>query len=105
PVLADALKRAIGRGRDNELFVLLADLLELDEALGNLLSTVHVALSRHHQVLIVCPWPPGLPLPAPDAAAEPPQQPRTLDSLLHYSTRRRFHAAYYRLRRTFGRLG
>ena len=31
-MLADALVRAVGRGRDNELFVLLADLLELDES-------------------------------------------------------------------------
>ena len=105
PVLAGALKRAIGRGRDNELFVLLADLLELDEALAGLLSTVHVALSRHHQVLIICPWPPGLPLPAPDAGAAEQPSPHTLVSLMRRGTRRRYHAAYFRLRRTFGRLG
>ncbi len=37
PVLADALLRAVGKGRDNELFVLLADLLELDDCLDPLL--------------------------------------------------------------------
>ncbi len=47
-VLASALLRAVGRGRDNELFVLLADLLELDDALDPLLKAVRVAVSRHH---------------------------------------------------------
>ena len=32
-VLASALLHTVGKGRDNELFVLLADLLELDDAL------------------------------------------------------------------------
>jgi uncharacterized protein (DUF58 family) len=62
-VLARALLRAVRRGQDNELFVLLVDLLELDD-LGPLLKAVRVALGRHHQVLLVCPWPPGLDLPA-----------------------------------------
>ena len=39
-VLATALLRAVGKGRDNELFVLLADLLELDDALDPLLKAV-----------------------------------------------------------------
>ena len=68
PALAAALQRAIGRGRDNDLFVLLVDLLELDESLAALLGVVHVALSRHHQVILVCPWPTGLPLPRPEPA-------------------------------------
>ncbi len=60
PVLASALLRAVGRGRDNELFVLLADLLELDDALDPLLRAVRVAVSRHHQVVVVVPWPTGM---------------------------------------------
>jgi uncharacterized protein (DUF58 family) len=105
PVLAAALRRAIGRGRDNELFVLFADLLELDGAVDPVVAAVHVALSRHHQVLVVCPWPPGLPLPVADDedAKQPP--PRSLAGILRRSTRRRYHAAFFRLRRTFGRLG
>jgi hypothetical protein len=55
------LLRAVSRGHDNELYVLLADLLELDEHLGPLLKAVRVARSRHHTVLVVCPWPAGLP--------------------------------------------
>ena len=37
PVLAKALLRAVGKGRDNELFVLLVDLLELDDYLEPML--------------------------------------------------------------------
>jgi uncharacterized protein (DUF58 family) len=115
PVLADALVRAVGKGRDNELFVLLADLLELDDALDPLLRAVRVALGRHHQVMLICPWPPGLELPP--SAIRPPlsssrqPQKRIADSgkrtaaLWDQVTTRRFHLAYQRLRRTFTRMG
>src|SRR5207244_483877 len=69
-VLARALLRAVGRGRDNELFVLLADLLELTEQLGPLLRAVKVALARHHLVIVICPWPPGIPVPDGKVAAQ-----------------------------------
>jgi uncharacterized protein (DUF58 family) len=113
-VLADALVRAVGRGRDNELFVLLADLLELDDALDPLLRAVRVALGRHHQVVLICPWPPGLELPLIRAASV---SERVLDRSLTLATRtanqelwdqvtrRRFHVAYHQLRRTFTRMG
>ncbi|HTU92803.1 MAG TPA: DUF58 domain-containing protein, partial [Gemmataceae bacterium] len=79
PVLADALIRAVGKGRDNELFVLLADLLELDDSLDPLLRAVRVALGRHHQVVLICPWPPGLELPSFPAvrAATVRERPRS----------------------------
>jgi uncharacterized protein (DUF58 family) len=60
-VLSKALLRTVGRGRDNELFVLLVDLLELPERLGPLLRSVRNALARHHQVMVICPWPAGVP--------------------------------------------
>jgi hypothetical protein len=104
-VLADALLRAVGKGRDNELFVLLADLLELHERLGPLLRAVRVALARHHQALLIVPWPPGMPLP--ERGGTPPE-PTTDDPLplaVRRATVRRYHAAYARLRRAFGRLG
>jgi uncharacterized protein (DUF58 family) len=115
-VLADALVRAVGRGRDNELFVLLADLLELnEEALDPLLRAVRVALGRHHQVMLICPWPPGLELPpsalrAPRSALDQPQGPtaesgKRIAVLWDQVTTRRFHLAYHRLRRAFTRMG
>jgi uncharacterized protein (DUF58 family) len=106
-VLARALLQAVGRGRDNELFVLLADLLELDDHLGPLLHAVRVALARHHQVVLICPWPPGLPLSGEEGAERPAQGPEdaVLRDLLARVTAARFHAAYARVRRTFARLG
>jgi hypothetical protein len=110
-VLAGALLRAVGKGRDNELFVLLADLLELTDELEPLLRAVKVTLARHHQVLIVCPWPPGVP---PPERSRP--QPLTLQTVLplpqgslratvQRSSTVRFHQAFQRLRQTFIRLG
>jgi uncharacterized protein (DUF58 family) len=108
-VLADALVRAVGKGRDNELFVLLADLLELEDALDPLLRAVRVALARHHQVILVCPWPSGLELPDPAARSEFHAESGNEDlptrQLWDVVTKRRFHLAYQRLRRTFTCLG
>jgi uncharacterized protein (DUF58 family) len=112
PVLAKALVQAVGRGRDNELFVLLADVLELDRDLRPLLGAVRTALGRHHQVLLVCPWPPAIPLPGGESPENSPTQihpaapgtkplPRRMAPLTVY----RFHAAYRRARLTFGRIG
>jgi uncharacterized protein (DUF58 family) len=110
PVLADALVRAVAKGRDNELFVLLADLLELDAALEPLLRAVQTALGRHHQVVLICPWPPGLELPKKQAenagASHAAAGPSSLFSALwDQVTTRRFHQAYQRLRRTFACMG
>jgi uncharacterized protein (DUF58 family) len=117
PVLGKALLQAVSRGQDNELFVLLADLLELDEHLEPLLQAVRVALGRHHQVILVCPWPAGLALPdnSPDSEALLAQPlagalPRRSDErafqrLLSRVTARVYHAAYQRVRRRFAALG
>ncbi len=107
PVLAKALLQAVGRGHDNELYVLFVDLLELDDRLAPLLSAVRVALSRHHQVLLVCPWPPGLEQPD-DGAEAGPALPRSAGApvqLVGQAATARFHAAYRRVRRAFTRLG
>jgi uncharacterized protein (DUF58 family) len=112
PVLAAALVQAVGRGRDNELFVLLADLLELEDRLEPLLRSVKVALGRHHQVLVVCPWPPSVPLPPGEGGSDGPTWvfpappgskalPRRLGRLMT----RRYHAAYDRIRLAFGAVG
>ena len=102
-VLASALLRAVGRGRDNELFVLLADLLELDEALDPLLKAVRVAVSRHHQVIVVLPWPATMRPPTEETPAD--ETTGSVRVLLGRATTRRFHRAYHRIRRTFTRLG
>jgi uncharacterized protein (DUF58 family) len=121
-VLGRALVQAVGKGRDNELFVLLVDLLELSDQLDSLLRAVKVALARHHRVLVVCPWPPGVPAPGHTVAAgsglnksEPATKPMEngaaqstdydVQALLEGATRDRLHRAHHDLRRLFGRLG
>jgi uncharacterized protein (DUF58 family) len=107
-VLAAALLRSVGKGHDNELFVLLADLLEVGDRLTPLLRAVRVALARHHQVIVVCPWPPGVPPPSQD---EPQpiaiRRPGGADvrGMLERAAVARFHRAYSKVRRTFARLG
>jgi hypothetical protein len=106
------LTRAIARSHDNELFVLQVDLLEIPEHLGPLFRAVKVALGRHHQVIVVCPWPPGLP-PPPRHAGQPTfgptqaagDQPIALAEVLRQATTWRFHEAFLRLRRNFARIG
>jgi uncharacterized protein (DUF58 family) len=105
-VLAGALLRAVGKGHDNELYVLLADLLELTDELAPLLRAVKVTLARHHQVLILCPWPPGV--PPPDDRRPGPEEPTVPPGLLadvREAEAIRFRRAFQRLRRTFARLG
>jgi len=124
-VLSDAFLRAVARGRDNELFVILADLLELGDELAPVLSAVKVALARHHQVMIVCPWPAGVPLPQRPGSSSPSAPGRALsggeielpsvmfglsgsrsmEKLLERASTARFHRAYHQLRRSFARIG
>jgi uncharacterized protein (DUF58 family) len=107
-VLAKALLNAVAHSHDNELYVLLADLLELRDQLGPLLAAVKVAAARHHQVLIVCPWPPGIPAPRPEpqnVLARLSEAPVPLLDLWQQATTLRFHDSFYRLRRTMARFG
>jgi uncharacterized protein (DUF58 family) len=110
-VLAKMLTRAVGKGHDNELYVLLVDLLELSDSLGVLLRAVKVALARHHRVMVICPWPPGMAQPGKDGL---PEENIVLDvhkgaeadllSVLTQTTTRRYQQAFQQLRWTFGRL-
>jgi uncharacterized protein (DUF58 family) len=122
-VLAGAFLRAVARGRDNELFVILADLLELDDHIGKLLAAIKAALARHHQVMVVCPWPADIPMPKKrkkEAGIKSQEsgvrsqgsgfelldpESTTVQALLRRATVVRFHRAYYDLRRSFARFG
>jgi uncharacterized protein (DUF58 family) len=64
PIIARALLRAVAHARDNELFVLLVDLLEHRQHWKPLMEAIKVARSRHHDVLLLCPWPADLDLPS-----------------------------------------
>ena len=56
-VFVRSLLACVARGRDNELFVLLVDLLDLGTELHKLLRAVQIARARHHRVLVIVPWP------------------------------------------------
>jgi uncharacterized protein (DUF58 family) len=62
-ILASALLRSILAARDNELYVILADLTDLAESCEPLIRAVRVARTKHHHVLVIVPWPDGVPLP------------------------------------------
>ena len=120
-VLAGALRRAVGRGRDNELFVLMADLLEITDRLDPLLAVVKMAAARHHHLMVLCPWPPGV--PPPDRSTRETQKRETqyqraledlvrgnrsiqvLELVLKHTPTLRLHHAYEELRHTFARMG
>jgi uncharacterized protein (DUF58 family) len=72
PVLAEAIIRAVSRARDNELYVIMADLAELDHDLAPIVKACRVARARHHHVLVIVPWPADVPSPDdPNAQTAP----------------------------------
>ena len=56
-LLSDSLVKAVSHARDNEVFVVLANLLEHASDIKQLLPAVKMALGRHHRVAFVCPSP------------------------------------------------
>jgi len=109
-VLARALLLAVRQGRDNELFVLMADFLEQAEQLEPVLRAVQVARARHHRVLVVCPWPPSVPPPpgTPPAArpdeTPPEPSPAGLEKDVHEATTVRLHRAFFLVQRALAPL-
>jgi uncharacterized protein (DUF58 family) len=107
-VLAQALLQGVAHGKDNELFVLCVDLLESSDDLAALAGAVRAARGRHHQVVVICPWPAELAPPGrPPAPAAPGDVAALLDlqRLLQRMNAARMQQAYARLRHAFGRLG
>lgn len=62
--LAQAILHTVHAARDNELLVILANLTEYSEGLDELVNAVRLARSRHHHIVVVVPWPEGIPAPA-----------------------------------------
>jgi uncharacterized protein (DUF58 family) len=101
-VLGAALLRAVRRGQDNELFVLMADLLELNDQLEPLLRALRVALGRHHRVMLICPWMPGIP---PPGEVVPLHERHTMLGWLRGAAIKRYHDSFEHLRYQLGRVG
>ena len=68
------------------------------------MRAVQVALARHHQVLVICPWPPGVPAPGgrPEAVGKATDDDV---ALVRRATTERLHQAFGRLRQVLARLG
>lgn len=126
-VLAGAMVRAVSRARDNELYVILADLTELGPDLAPVLKAARVARARHHQVLVIVPWPSDVPppedkpkvdRPASSRGREPDGKPQrrrpkrlstdqaeSLLPLVQGALVAQYHEAFRKLRRAFGQAG
>jgi len=107
-ILAKALTHSVLRGRDNELFVLLVDFLETGHHLEKILRAVRVALGRHHQVLVVCPWPPNVDVPVrPYQGGENKKETSrpNLQDLLTQASTLRIHQAFAHVQQAFAKIG
>jgi hypothetical protein len=104
-ILAKALTRSVAKCRDNELFVLLIDLMELEEQLTPLVAAVRMALARHHRVVLLCPWPAGIPMSGVQSPGAEPPRTSELSAEVQRATLARCRRSYRAVRQTFGRLG
>jgi hypothetical protein len=116
-ILVKALNYGVARGRDNELFVLLVDLLDLSDDLDQLVRAVRVAVARHHQVIVIVPWQDDVPEPPPEAPGDEDRIPldraerfarggfRAIADELTRDFIAQYHKAFFQVRRVFGRLG
>lgn len=105
-VLTRRLLNAASRGKDNELFVLCVDLLEIVDEAKRLFAAIKVVKARRHQVIVLCPWPAGMPFP--DSPEWLRETDRTLDpdhsrfrdpqTTLYVHEFARFRAAYEHLK-------
>ena len=107
-MLAQQLLRNILHANDNELFVLCVDLLEATDDLGDLERAVCLAKAKHHQVVAICPWPPGVDIPGtspPPLADDSLTEREQMDRVLQRLVTNRFHEAFAEVRRRLGRIG
>jgi uncharacterized protein (DUF58 family) len=121
-VLAWELIRAVGRARDNELYVVMADLAELGDSLEPLVRACRVARARKHHVMVIVPWPADVPspdaesqpAPAPDDGRRRKRHPDDLDpftrdkrisKIVLDNLTRQYHESFRTMRRDLSRVG
>lgn len=98
--LAQLLRRNASRGRDNELFVILAELTSTNYDLKPLVEAIKFAKARHHRVAVLLAWPGQM--PGPSSVGTRRSLDGVIDNLL--SAQRKQEQAYVRLRGELGRL-
>jgi uncharacterized protein (DUF58 family) len=101
-VIARAILKAVTHGKDNELFVLCIDLLESAQFLGELERAICVAKARHHQVIVICPWPAGVEAPGTKLDASGPFE---IGKALRHVAAVQLHKAYAEIQHAFSRYG
>jgi uncharacterized protein (DUF58 family) len=104
PALADALTRAVSRAHDNELYVVLADLVPEGGDVGPLVAAARMARARHHQVLVLVPWPADVPPDRGRANGRRAGRP-TLAAVVRTALVRRHHRKYADLKTALARAG
>lgn len=102
-VLAGALLKAVAHGKDNELFVLCIDLLESTDYLADLARAVCVAKARHHQVIVICPWPAGVDAPGAKPHAE--SGPFDVERALQQLGTAQLQQSFAHVQQAFGKVG
>jgi uncharacterized protein (DUF58 family) len=123
-VLAEAMMRSVGRARDNELYVILADLAELGPDLAPAIRAAKLARARHHQVMVIVPWPADMPPPddrpkvkVAKIVNQKPKKKRKRRSahegprlvklmpIVQEALTKQYHDAFRKFRRLFGQVG
>ncbi|HEY1191422.1 MAG TPA: DUF58 domain-containing protein [Gemmata sp.] len=118
-VLGSAIIRGVSRARDNELYVILADLAELGPDIEPLVKACRVARARRHHVMVIVPWPADVPSPddAPPPAAVPQKRRRNVDELppgakqmritqiVQNNLTRQYHESFRAMRRALASVG
>lgn len=118
-VLGSALIRTVSRARDNELYVILADLSELGPDIEPLVKACRVARARRHHVMVIVPWPADVPPPdaaAPDTpdpkkrrrspdALSPTERQQRLTKIVRDNLTRQYHELFRTMRRALASAG
>ena len=100
-LLGKAVSRSVLQARDNEVYVIFANLLECATNISRLLPALKMAVARHHRVMIVCPT---ATFRRPDAMPEMDENSTTADMLLR-AEQLRTQELSNRLTRSLRRIG
>ncbi|MEZ6123040.1 MAG: DUF58 domain-containing protein [Planctomycetaceae bacterium] len=100
-LLSDAIAKSVMTARDNEVYVIMANLLECATNISYLLPALRMAIARHHRVVVVCPTPM---FRRPVRNAPFPEDP-TAEQLLSRAEDLRTEELAGRLRRALRRIG
>ncbi|MFO0936947.1 MAG: DUF58 domain-containing protein [Gemmataceae bacterium] len=105
-VLSSAMLHAFARARDNEMYVILADLVSLTlEEIQPIIKAIRTARARKHHVLVVVPWPDGLQKPVDIGGPRPLPPKPTLAQITRRSLESGFSNSFADMRRALAAAG